>query len=262
MSQLVDSARPTREVLASPLWRAVLAQVGGVLVATGASALWTSLDGGDFATAQWILVQAAAAASICAGLRMPWWWVVLNLAFAPALWIGLSASVSPAWSATALAALLLVYGGTQRTRVPLYLSNGSAVRALRGLLPADRPITFLDIGAGTGTVVDAVAKSHSQAIVRGVERAPLPFLIAFLRSLTRARRYRVRWGNLWTTDLSGADVVYAYLSPAPMVALWEKARREMRPGTLLISFRFVIPGVVPTRSIPVGSHCLYVWRLP
>ncbi|MEO8755036.1 MAG: hypothetical protein ABI624_20425, partial [Casimicrobiaceae bacterium] len=223
---------------------------------------WSLLGGDDFTTAQWILLQAAAAASICAALRMPWWWAVLNLAFAPALWIGLSASVSPAWSAAALFALLLVYGGTQRTRVPLYLSSAAAVRALRELLPADRPLAFLDIGAGTGTVVDAIANSHPQATVRGVERAPLPFLIAFVRALARARRYRVSWGNLWTTDLSGADVVYAYLSPAPMVALWEKARREMRPGTLLVSFRFTIPGVAPTRTVPVGNNFLYVWQLP
>ena len=98
--------------------------------------------------------------------------------------------------------------------------------------------------------------------MRGVERAPLPFLIAFLRGLASVRRYRVSWGNLWTTDLSGADVVYAYLSPAPMAALWEKARREMRPGTSLVSFRFVIPGVAPTRTIPVGANSLYVWQLP
>ena len=262
MSQLVESARPTREVLASPLRRALLAQAGGVVAATGASAIWALLGGADFTTAQWILLQAVAAASICAALHMPWWWVVLNLVFAPALWIGLSASVSPAWSAAALGALLLVYGGTQRTRVPLYLSSAAALRALDELLPADRAMTFLDIGAGTGTVVDAIARSHPQAIVRGVERAPLPFLIAFLRGLASARRYRVSWGNLWTTDLSGADVVYAYLSPAPMAALWEKARREMRPGTSLVSFRFVIPGVVPTRTIPVGSNFLYVWQLP
>jgi hypothetical protein len=261
MSQLVDSARPTREVLASPLRRAVLAQVGGVVVATGAGALWSLFGHVDFTTAQWVLVEAAAAASICAALRMPWWWIVVSLAFSPALWIGLATSVSPAWSALALAALLLVYGGTQRTRVPLYLSNAAAVRALRELLPVDRAIAFLDIGAGTGTVVDAIAISHPLATVQGVERAPLPFLIAWLRALAGGRRFGVRWGNLWETDLSDADVVYAYLSPAPMAALWEKARAEMRPGSMLVSFRFVIPGVVPTRAIPVGAHALYLWRL-
>jgi hypothetical protein len=30
-------------------------------------------------------------------------------------------------------------------------------------------------------------------------------------------------------------VVYAFLSPAPMAALWDKVRREMRAGSLFIS---------------------------
>ena len=40
-----------------------------------------------------------------------------------------------------------------------------------------------------------------------------------------------RWGDLWQAPLADAEVVYAFLSPAPMAALWEKVRAEMRPGT-------------------------------
>ena len=67
---------------------------------------------------------------------------------------------------------------------------------------------------------------------------------------------------MWSIDLSGHDIVYAYLSPAPMPLLWEKARREMRAGSLLVSFRFVVPGVAPSRMIDAGGNWLYVWRLP
>ena len=199
---------------------------------------------------------------MAAVLGLAWWWIVLNLVFAPAVAIGIATSLPPHWSAAALIALVLVYGGTQRTRVPLYLSNNAAVRALRDLLPTDRPLSFLDLGAGTGTVLGAIASSHSNVAVQGVERAPLPFLLAFARALFSRRRYRVCWGNFWSAELSGHDVVYAYLSPAPMASLWEKARREMRPGSLLVSFRFAIPGVVPARTIDAGGSCLYVWRLP
>jgi hypothetical protein len=38
-------------------------------------------------------------------------------------------------------------------------------------------------------------------------------------------------------------VIYAYLSPAPMERLWEKARAEMKPGSLFISNSFAVPGV-------------------
>ena len=59
------------------------------------------------------------------------------------------------------------------------------------------------------------------------------------------------------------DVVYAFLSPAPMPRLWEKVQREMRPGTLFISNRFIVPGVKPHQRIATGEPGvnLYVWRL-
>jgi hypothetical protein len=65
-------------------------------------------------------------------------------------------------------------------------------------------------------------------------------------------------------DLSGYDVVYAFLSPAPMPQLWAKARREMRPGSLFVSLAFAVPGVAPERVIDVSErerHTLYVWRM-
>ena len=246
----------------SPLWRALVSQAGGLIAAVILSSLWGALSGAGMATWQWLLVQSLCSAAIAAMLGMAWWWLMLNLLFAPLLAVGLAVSLPPVWSAAVLIALVLVYGGTQRTRVPLYLSNAQAVRALREIVPMDRPLSFLDIGAGTGTVLAAIAQSHPNARVQGVERAAVPFLLAFLRAKRCGARYRVRWGNLWSTDLSRHDVVYAYLSPAPMASLWEKARREMRPGSLLVSFRFVIPEVVPDSMVFAGGSWLYVWRLP
>ena len=246
----------------SPLWRAIVSQITGAIAAMLMGALWPLVFGTGISTVQWVLVQSLSAAGTAAILGMAWWWIALNLALAPALAAGVSVALPPYWSAAALVTLVLVYGGTQRTRVPLYLSNSEAVRALRELVPSDRPLSFLDIGAGTGTVLAAMARSHPNATVQGIERAPIPFAIAFLRALSGRWRYRVRWGNLWSADLSQHDVVYAYLSPVPMSLLWEKALREMRPGSLLVSFRFVIPGVAPDRMIVAGGDCLYVWRLP
>jgi len=36
-----------------------------------------------------------------------------------------------------------------------------------------------------------------------------------------------------------------------MPALWEKVQREMRPGSLLISNSFPVPGIVPNAVIDV-----------
>ena len=56
-------------------------------------------------------------------------------------------------------------------------------------------------------------------------------------------------GDYSSLDFSQFDAVIAYLSPAAMPALWDKARAEMRPGTSLYSVEFAIPGQPPSTTI-------------
>jgi hypothetical protein len=49
-----------------------------------------------------------------------------------------------------------------------------------------------------------------------------------------------------------------------MKSLWQKARKEMRPGSLLISNTFIIPGVTPYKSIKLNDFTkstLYLWKI-
>ena len=76
---------------------------------------------------------------------------------------------------------------------------------------------------------------------------------------------RVRFGSLWNMELGSFDLVFAFLSPAPMPRLWDKAVREMRPGALLVSHSFEIPGIQPERRIPLPGlpgACLLLYRIP
>ena len=75
-----------------------------------------------------------------------------------------------------------------------------------------------------------------------------------------------RWilGSFWELPLADFDVVYAYLSPAPMPSLWLKVVQEMRSGTLFISNSFEVPDIEPTRVIELDDRRktrLYCYRL-
>ena len=73
----------------------------------------------------------------------------------------------------------------------------------------------------------------------------------------------IHYGDFWPRHLGEFDVVYAFLSPAPMPALWAKAVREMRPGSLLVSNTFTVPGQEPLLRIPLPGRedaCLLVWK--
>ena len=81
----------------------------------------------------------------------------------------------------------------------------------------------------------------------------LPIFHVIVFSFNDAGRNNItwRWDDLWATDLSRFDVVYAFLSPVPMPRLWEKVQKEMPPGSLFISNSFPVPGVTPDRVIEV-----------
>jgi hypothetical protein len=164
--------------------------------------------------------------------------------------------------------MLLVFWNTYRTQVPLYLSSNQVWKALENFLPQpklDKSFRFIDIGSGLGGVLTHLASNRSDGDYSGVESAPLPFLWSWLRiRLGSYRQCRVHWGNLWDYNLGHYDVVFAYLSPAPMERLWYKAQAEMRPGTLLISSTFTVPGHKPFETVQVDDlhhSTLLVWRM-
>ena len=158
--------------------------------------------------------------------------------------------------------LLLVFWNVFRGRVPLYLSGPAAQETLVQLLATRHPGRFLDLGCGTGSLLRVLADSRSDWSFTGVESSPLVFAWAWLRSLGSAGA-QIHWRNLWSVNLAEYDLVYCFLSPEPMPAIWRKARAEMRAGTLLVSNQFIVPGVAPDEVLTLGgrlSH-IYVWRI-
>lgn len=209
------------------------------------------------------LVQGVLAAGFGHLLRLPLWWLPINLLFLPATLLLLSRGVMPQWYSAAFAALALLFWTTFRTRVPLYLSSAQACARLLELVPEREAARVLDLGCGFGGLLLRGAHARPNASFVGVELAPLPILTAWWR-LRGMRNARVTREDLWKHDLAQYDLVYAFLSPLVMQALWHKARTEMRPGSLLVSNSFAVEGVQPDAIIPLSgkdSRALYLWRL-
>jgi SAM-dependent methyltransferase len=209
-----------------------------------------------------VVLQGVLAAVLGSCLRLPAWWIPLNLLFIPAAALVHRLGLPPSPFLFAFVLLALVFWTTFRTRVPLYLSSRDASEKLADLVPVAEGVRVLDLGCGLGGLLQQLAGLRPLARLEGVEIAPLPALVAWLRlrSVPHCRIYR---RDLWRLDLAQYDVVYAFLSPAPMSALWDKVRREMRPGTLFVSNSFPVPGVGADRVIALvgrGARSLYVWQ--
>lgn len=210
-----------------------------------------------------VLVLGILAAGLGRGLALGGVWTPVLL-LAPLAMDGLLRLGAPAWVWPAgLGALLLVYGGGLRSRVPLYHSSRAAWEVLLGLCP-EGMVRFADLGAGLGGPLVYLAKARPDGFFLGVEASPLPFILAWLRALPVRGTCKVEFGSLWTLDLAGFEVVYAFLSPAPMAELWAKVQREMRPGSLFISNTFEVPGREPDQRIPLPGRkdaCLLLYRI-
>nr|WP_320133745.1 class I SAM-dependent methyltransferase [uncultured Holophaga sp.] len=212
----------------------------------------------------WLLVQALGSAALGRRWGLGPGWCAFQVLLPLALVWQMGHPV-PGWVYPSLMALiLLIYGGGLFTRVPLYNSNRAAWTALLDFIPAEGPSRFTDLGAGLGGPLRFLAERRPEAQFRGVEASPLVWLVAWLRTGKVRRNCRMRLGSLWSEDLASADLVFAFLSPAPMAELGRKACAEMRPGTLLLSHSFPVPGLHPEQTLPLPGRpgaCLLVYRM-
>ena len=235
----------------------------GVGLAAAAAWWWLAAPGNWRDPLVVAFVQGSVAALTAAAAGAPRWWWAIHLGFLPLVVAALRLDVAPGWYLAAFAALALVFGRTDATRVPLFLTNRTTADTLAALLPPV-PCTVTDLGCGLGGVLLRLARARPDARFVGVERAPLPWLVARLRAGARSN-VEIRRGDLFEHDLRATDVCYAFLSPAPMARLQDKLGVEMNPGTLFVSNSFPLPGAAPDAVCELADRRgtrLYRYRLP
>lgn len=224
--------------LRAPALSALLAHLPGLAVAT------VLLVAGLPLPLPWlILLVAGSAATLAWYWHLPVWWRYINLLFLPLIGLSLFLQsrfpgIDPNWFLAGFLLLVVTSIGAVLTRVPLYLSSPRAAEELARRLPKNGRL--IDLGCGLGGPLLHVQRNRTDAQLTGIEAAPLNWLVAKLRLRAMGSQADIRLGNLWDANLAEYDIVYAYLSPAPMARLWDKALLEMKPGSMFISNTFAI----------------------
>jgi SAM-dependent methyltransferase len=248
------------------IWRAPAVQAGLVQLAAAPFALAAILLmlrlGVPLGLAGAALVQGVLAAALSYWRKLAPWWLAIELLFPLALLGATSLRLPPWLFLAAFLAMLAIYWSTFRTQVPYFPSGRRAWDAVAAVLPQGRPVYLVDIGSGLGGLVLDLARRRPESSFAGIELAPLPWLVSRLRAPFAGGNARFVRGDYERLDFADYDVVFAYLSPAAMEALWRKASAEMRPGTLLLSYEFVIMAKAPDLTIlPTGlGPLLYGWH--
>jgi SAM-dependent methyltransferase len=193
------------------------------------------------------------------------WWHAIAFVLPPAVLLARGAAAAlalpPSLFLGVFLFMVLLYWSTFRTQVPYYPSGREAWDLVAAELPA-RPLSVVDIGSGLGGFVLELARRRPDCTVAGIELAPLPWLASWLRARISGSRARFLRGDYEALDFGQCDIVFAYLSPAAMAGLWRKAHAEMRPGSMLFSYEFLVPDRQPDRRFVTtnSGKVLYLWH--
>lgn len=219
---------------------------------------------GQFSLEVAVIFQGIIAAIITKILKLNLWWIIINLLFVPTVFF-INHFELPRWIfLVGFFILLLMNWNSFKDRVPLYLTGDQTIKKLIEILEKEKNgFKFIDLGSGLAGTLYELSKIFPNSEFYGVETAPLVFLISWIRCLMR-RNCHIRYRSIWNVNLSEYDIVYCFLSPVPMPEIWEKAKKEMKKGALLISNTFGIPNVTPTKTIELKDwrdSKIIIWKI-
>jgi SAM-dependent methyltransferase len=206
-----------------------------------------------------LALAAALGAALAGSASTPWRRVFVALGFPLSLLAsGLAAGV-PAWVWLApLLVLALAYPVRAWRDAPLFPTPPGVLAGLERLAPLAAEARILDAGCGLGDGLLELHRRYPQARIEGIEWSwPLCFAAAL-----RCRFARVRRRDMWAADWSAYAMVYLFQRPESMAGAWDKAVREMAPGSWLASLEFAVPSRAAEHTIErEGGRRVFLYRV-
>jgi precorrin-6B methylase 2 len=117
-----------------------------------------------------------------------------------------------------------------------------------------------DLGCGTGSILFEVMKSTSGAYCRGYDLVKPAILFAQIKNTLLKTNIDFQSKDLFTVDLSDADVIFCYLLPEAMKRIYTEKWEELKPGCRIVSNGFQLPSLKPTHTEPVGKGKIYIYE--
>ena len=115
----------------------------------------------------------------------------------------------------------------------------SKVRIKKMIEMIDKPLgsTILELGSGDGKVMIALAKQGFNVI--GIEINPVLCWFSKFRIRRQGlKNAKIINKNFWNYDLKDVDIMTMYFIPHKMKKLAKKIKKEMKPGSIIVSNAF------------------------
>jgi trans-aconitate methyltransferase len=150
------------------------------------------------------------------------------------------------------------------TRGALYTSTSRVrISAFLDAVPMKAGQLFVDMGCGDGRVLRKVRQRYVVRAV-GYELNLLAYIASRILCVG-LKQIEIKWRNFWKADLADADFVFCYLFPDVMEDLAVKLKKDLKPGAVVVSCNFDLPGFVPEQILHPGNLLhndpIYIYRM-
>ena len=139
----------------------------------------------------------------------------------------------------------------------------AVVEAMLNIAHVTSSDVVYDLGSGDGRIVIAAAQKYGARGV-GIELDPKLIDVANARARKAGVFEKVRFvqADFFKTDVSEATVVTLFLSPSINMRLQPVFRRQLKPGTRIVSYRFGVRDWPPEQEVAIGGRAVYLWTMP
>lgn len=116
-----------------------------------------------------------------------------------------------------------------------------------------------DLGCGDGRFIEAAAKEGAIAV--GYEISILPYILAKIRLMKFGKNAKVKYRDFWFSNLNDADTIYFFLTPKIFSKIHSKFKKELKPGTSVISYVWPLENMEPIKVDKVeGQANMYLYK--
>jgi len=130
-------------------------------------------------------------------------------------------------------------------------SSSKVKKEILNYLP-NEPKKIYELGSGWGTLAFPIAEKKHH--VKAFEISPIPYFYSKIVQRFRKKDCLcIHRKNFYDIDFSDADVVICYLFPGAMKKLRKKFEEELKPGAVVISNSFAVPGWKTDRVIVLND---------
>ena len=140
------------------------------------------------------------------------------------------------------------------------------VEKMLDMAKVEKGAVLYDLGCGDGRIVVAAAKLGAKATGWDINPKRVEEAEENVKKNGVEQNAKIILDDIFTLDLSGAEVITLYLLPSLNVKLIPQLEK-LKTGSRIVSHDFDMRGVKPDQVVPFkgkdgASHTLYLWTTP